>query len=573
MFSLISLTLQDFVENDLGFSADQKKVVSNKHKLTLSDSLDKGHWTTNLCLIAANLANKSPRDLAESLSKKLEALPAVISVEVAGPGFVNIFLNQSNFLEQCHELLNPSFHSTKESKKIQVEFVSANPTGPLHVGHGRGAAYGDAISRILRYLGHQVKTEYYVNDAGRQMDILASSIFLRKFCCFEEDSFPKAAYKGSYIQEIADSIFLTETPDHLQVQKITHELPEEDEEKIDTLIERIKADFPESWKLIKDHGLTIVTESIKTDLKDFKVEFDEWFYESSLGELSDKSSAISLAMQKVQEDHAYEKEGAIWLESSKFGDDKDRVIVRDDGRGTYLSSDLAYHKDKLDRGFDQIINVWGSDHHGYIKRIEASIEAMGYSKKRMTVQLVQFANLFDGGQKVKMSTRSGNFYTLKQLLEDIGPGATRFYYLSKQADQHLDFDIGVARTNSKDNLYYYVQYAHARICSIESKYKELGHDIPQTFQKPETFKACDELLQLTLNFQFVVKSSGENMQPHLLIYYLRDLAQAFHHFYNEVNILKAPPEDQGNMMHALSIVKQVIGSALEVIGIEPLEKM
>jgi len=303
------------------------------------------------------------------------------------------------------------------------------------------------------------------------------------------------------------------------------------------------------------------------------VHFNHWFFESSLGYLSDKKSEISLALNKVQQEHAYEKDGAVWLESTKFGDDKDRVIIREDGRGTYLSADLAYHKNKLDRGFDTIINVWGSDHHGYIKRIEATIEAMGYKKDQMQVQLVQFANLFEDGAKVKMSTRSGNFYTLKQLIDDIGPDASRFYYLSKQADQHLDFDIGVARTSSKDNLYYYVQYAHARICSVQKKYTGLGKSLPKEFKDAEAFHLCDELIQLALQFPFVVKSAGENLQPHLIIYYLRDLAQGFHHFYNDVNILNSEELDQINIMTALNIVKDVIGSCLELIGIEPLDHM
>ena len=304
----------------------------------------------------------------------------------------------------------------------------------------------------------------------------------------------------------------------------------------------------------------------------FKVVFDNWFFESSLGELADKKSEIFQALDQVKKEHAYEKNGAVWLESTKFGDDKDRVIIREDGRGTYLSADLAYHRNKLDRGFDTIINVWGSDHHGYIKRIEATIEAMGYSKKQMQVQLVQFANLFENGSKVKMSTRSGNFYTLKQLIDDIGPDASRFYYLSKQADQHLDFDIGIARSNSKENLYYYVQYAHARICSVEKKYLELGMTLPTRFNDAD-FDGCDELLQMALNSQFVIKSSGENLQPHLIVYYLRDISQSFHQFYNSVNILNAKESEQNNIMRALIIVKSVIASSLELLGIEPLNSM
>ena len=576
MYNQISSSLNDFIENELSLHLDQRKALSSKHKLTLTDSLQKGHWTTNLCLIASNLTKKNPRDIASALIPKLESQAEIEKVELAGPGFVNIFLTRQAFLSQlddAHKHPNSFVDSSHASKKkIQIEFVSANPTGPLHVGHGRGAAYGDAIGRILQRLGHEVSREYYVNDAGRQIDILACSIFLRKFECFEDNNFPGSAYKGSYILEIAQGTKIDLTLSTAEKATLIDNLPSDDEEKIDALIERIKMNYSNSWLLIREHGLDYVIKSIKEDLTEFKVIFDNWFFESSLGELADKKSEISMALDRVKKEHAYEKNGAVWLESTKFGDDKDRVIIREDGRGTYLSADLAYHRNKLDRGFDTIINVWGSDHHGYIKRIEATIEAMGYSKKQMQVQLVQFANLFENGSKVKMSTRSGNFYTLKQLIDDIGPDASRFYYLSKQADQHLDFDIGIARSNSKDNLYYYVQYAHARICSVEKKYLESGGSLPEKFNEDD-FGGCDELLQMALSAQFVIKSAGENLQPHLIVYYLRDISQSFHQFYNSVNILNAEESEQNNIIRSLIIVKSVIASSLELLGIEPLESM
>ena len=574
MYTQISLALNNFIEDVIDPASDQKNLLISKHKLNLSDSLDKGHWTTNLCLIASNIAKKNPKDLAAQLALSLETIEGIKKVEVAGPGFVNIFLSQQAFLQQAEAGLKLNTNISNEAKqKIQIEFVSANPTGPLHVGHGRGAAYGDAIGRILQHLGHEVEREYYVNDAGRQIDILACSIFLRKFSCFDEDAFPGSAYKGGYVLDIADSISLDLKANEIDKEKLRSNLPEDAEPQIDELIARIQSAHLESWSLIRSQGLAYVIQSIKADLTAFKVSFDHWFFESSLGSLSDKKSEISLEIQKLQKNHTFEKDGAVWLESTKFGDDKDRVIIREDGRGTYLSADLVYHKNKLDRGFNSIINVWGSDHHGYIKRIEATIEAFGYKKQQMQVQLVQFANLFEDGMKVKMSTRSGNFYTLKQLIDDIGPDASRFYYLSKQADQHLDFDIGIARSNSKDNLYYYVQYAHARICSVQKKYIDLGKSLPNSFGNIENFRVCDELLQSALNFSFVIKNAGENLQPHLIIYYLRDLAQGFHHFYNDVNILNAEETDQINIMKSLDIVKNVISSALDLIGIKALDQM
>ena len=576
MYKQILSSLNEFIDNELFLDSDQKNTLIKKHKLTLTDSLQKGHWTTNLCLIASNLAKKNPRDIASILIPNLESHPEIEKVELAGPGFVNIFLSRAAFLQQVDDAEGNSNYffdsSSKSKEKIQIEFVSANPTGPLHVGHGRGAAYGDAIGRILQHLGCEVSREYYVNDAGRQIDILACSIFLRKFKCFDVNAFPESAYKGSYIFDIAESLDLHLVLNKSEKNLIVENLPDDDEKKIDELIKRIKTYHPNNWLLIRDHGLSYVIQSIKEDLTEFKVTFDNWFFESSLGELTDNKSEIAAALDQVKEEHAYEKNGAIWLESTKFGDDKDRVIVREDGRGTYLSADLAYHKNKLDRGFDTIINVWGSDHHGYIKRIEATIEAMGYNKDQMKVQLVQFANLFENGSKVKMSTRSGNFYTLKQLIDDIGSDASRFFYLSKQADQHLDFDIGIARSNSKDNLYYYVQYAHARICSVEKKYLEQGRSLPKKFNA-DSFEGCDELLQMALNAQFIIKSAGENLQPHLVVYYLRDIAQSFHQFYNSVNVLNAKKSEQNNIVRSLMIVKSVIASSLKLLGIEPLNKM
>ena len=576
MYNQISASLNHFIDNELSLDADQKKTLRKKQKLTLSDSLKKGHWTSNLCLIASNLAKKNPQDIASALIPILESQSEIAKVELAGPGFINIFLTRKAFLTQldnAHDDPTYFLHSSDAFKeKIQIEFVSANPTGPLHVGHGRGAAYGDAIGRILQRLGHEVSREYYVNDAGRQIDILACSIFLRKFECFSENQFPDSAYKGAYILDIADAIEINSGMTKSEKESLIKDLPDDNEEIIDALIKRIKINYSDMWSTIREFGLGFVIKSIREDLTKFKVIFDNWFFESSLGELSDKKSEISKALAKVQKDHAYEKNGAIWLESSKFGDDKDRVIIREDGRGTYLSADLAYHRNKLDRGFDTIINVWGADHHGYIKRIEATIEALGYSKRQMQVQLVQFANLFEDGSKIKMSTRSGNFYTLKKLIDDIGPDASRFYYLSKQADQHLDFDIGIARSNSKDNLYYYIQYAHARISSVEKKFLELGKSLPKKFNDVK-FDNCDELLQKALNAQFIVKSSGESLQPHLIVYYLKDIAQNFHQFYNNVNILNADEEHKNNIMRTLIIVKSVIASSLDLLGIEPLESM
>ena len=578
MIESINLEIDNFLSLIPNISREQTEAIKTKYSSNVTDDLSKGHITTNACMIAASILKTNPKELATKLEQQLTLLNKYEKVESAGPGFINITLKRSDFFSAVHSAnRNPeNFGTSKKNKgkSIQIEFVSANPTGPLHVGHGRGAAYGDALSRILKSSGYKVEKEYYINDAGRQIDILTASVFIRIYQKEFEDFFPKNAYKGSYISEIGDAFASKNNYLQINASSYINDLPDDEEKEIDEIILRIQKSHGELWSSIKDFALEEVLDSIRKDLKLFNVSFDHWFYESTLGSVSDESSQITSAIDKLKtKELAYEENGALWLNTSSTGDDKNRVLIRDDGRATYFASDIAYHKDKIDRGFDKLINVWGADHHGYIKRIEASMEGLGFDKKRLNVQLVQFANLFKDGKKVKMSTRSGEFFSLGDLINEIGTDAARFYYLSKQADQHLDFDIGVARTNSKDNLYYYVQYAHARICSVQKKYAGLGKTLPKSFSDIENFHACDELIQLALKFSFVANNAGENLHPHLIVYYLRDLAQSFHHFYNDVNILNAEEDEQVNIMKSLDIVKDVIGSALKLLGIEPLDKM
>ena len=397
--------------SDLGLEDQSTNQIIKNSKLSFSDNLDKGHLTTNIAMVGAGVAKKNPKEIAEFINKSLLEDQSINKIEIAGPGFINIFLEQKIFLDllcECVQFSNQV--PKKEKQKIQVEFVSANPTGPLHVGHGRGAAYGDAIIRLLNFKGHYATGEYYVNDAGRQIDILTCSIILRGKNLFNNDDFPESAYKAEYINDIAAKI----NPEFYEDFSIDElgQSPDDPEKQIDDLIAVFKKESPDLWAESKKIGLAYVIESIKDDLQKFNVIHEHWFYESSLGNIEDKDSLLGKAIETVKKNNGYEKDGALWLQSTNHGDDKDRVLVREDGRGTYLASDVAYHKNKLDRNFDVIVNVWGSDHHGYIKRIESSIESMGYSKERLRVQLVQFANLFENGKKVKMSTRSGEFYKL-----------------------------------------------------------------------------------------------------------------------------------------------------------------
>tara|TARA_B000000441_G_scaffold132050_1_gene117751 strand:- start:535 stop:2268 length:1734 start_codon:yes stop_codon:yes gene_type:complete len=569
------------IEKFLSSIVNNKKNISSiikKSSTSISDDLKKGHITSNVCMVAASILKLNPKNLAEDLKTRLEKIDKFANVEVAGPGFVNISLNREDFVSTI-ELINKnkdSFGSSAIGKKnkVQIEFVSANPTGPLHVGHGRGAAYGDAIGRILESTGSIVEKEYYVNDAGRQIDILTASVILRLIKNDISNYFPANGYKGEYIDEIGKK--LDKKVKIQDFKSLSIKSSEDPEEEIDNIIHELEKLNNNSWNLIKKFSLKEIVKSIEDDLKAFNVNFDKWFYESSLGKIGDDSSDIALSVNKLIKDgHAYEKDKAIWLNTDISGDDKHRVLVRDNGKATYFASDVAYHKNKIDRGFDKLINVWGADHHGYIKRIEASIENLGSNKNKLAVKLVQFANLFKDGKKVKMSTRSGEFFTLKNLIEDIGSDAARFYYLSKQADQHLDFDLDLAKSDSKENIFYYIQYAHARIVSLEEKALDKFSEIKRNIKNISSgdYKECDNLIHEISKFPDIVNKSANTLQPHVIIYYLKDLSQLFHSFYNDNHVLSESEENMQSILECLIAVKQVISNGLNLLGITPMQKM
>ena len=569
------------IEKFLSSIVNNKKNISSiikKSSTSISDDLKKGHITSNVCMVAASILKLNPKNLAEDLKTRLEKIDKFANVEVAGPGFVNISLNREDFVSTI-EFINKnkdSFGSSAIGKKnkVQIEFVSANPTGPLHVGHGRGAAYGDAIGRILESTGSIVEKEYYVNDAGRQIDILTASVILRLIKNDISNYFPANGYKGEYIDEIGKK--LDKKVKIQDFKSLSIKSSEDPEEEIDNIIHELEKLNNNSWNLIKKFSLKEIVKSIEDDLKAFNVNFDKWFYESSLGKIGDDSSDIALSVNKLIKDgHAYEKDKAIWLNTDISGDDKHRVLVRDNGKATYFASDVAYHKNKIDRGFDKLINVWGADHHGYIKRIEASIENLGSNKNKLAVKLVQFANLFKDGKKVKMSTRSGEFFTLKNLIEDIGSDAARFYYLSKQADQHLDFDLDLAKSDSKENIFYYIQYAHARIVSLEEKALDKFSEINRNIKNISSgdYKECDNLIHEISKFPDIVNKSANTLQPHVIIYYLKDLSQLFHSFYNDNHVLSESEENMQSILECLIAVKQVISNGLNLLGITPMQKM
>ena len=569
----IEIFLSSIINNKKNIDSIMEKCATS-----ITDDLNKGHLTTNVCMVTASILKINPKKLAEELKTRLQKINKFDNVEVAGPGFINISLKRENFasiIEYINENKD-SFGSSNIGKKnkVQIEFVSANPTGPLHVGHGRGAAYGDAIGRILESTGSIVEKEYYVNDAGRQIDILTASVILRLIKNDISNYFPANGYKGEYIDEIGKK--LDKKVKIQDFKSLSIKSSEDPEEEIDNIIHELEKLNNNSWNLIKKFSLKEIVKSIEDDLKAFNVNFDKWFYESSLGKIGDDSSDIALSVNKLIKDgHAYEKDKAIWLNTDISGDDKHRVLVRDNGKATYFASDVAYHKNKIDRGFDKLINVWGADHHGYIKRIEASIENLGSNKNKLAVKLVQFANLFKDGKKVKMSTRSGEFFTLKNLIEDIGSDAARFYYLSKQADQHLDFDLDLAKSDSKENIFYYIQYAHARIVSLEEKALDKFSEINRNIKNISSgnYKECDNLIHEISKFPDIVNKSANTLQPHVIIYYLKDLSQLFHSFYNDNHVLSESEENMQSILECLIAVKQVISNGLNLLGITPMQKM
>ena len=579
MIEVIDKEIKKFLSSVDNINKENLDAILQKFSITISDDLNKGHLTTNVCMIAASILKANPNNLATNLKNKLQGIGAFEDVQAAGPGFINITLYRKDFTSTIKTINEEKESYGKsnlgEGQKIQIEFVSANPTGPLHVGHGRGAAYGDAIGRILQATGSFVEKEYYVNDAGRQIDILTASVILKLAKKDINNYFPENAYKGKYIEEIGTKISKIIKLKY-DVKSLTKSIPKDPEEEIDQVIANLKSLDNESWVLVKDFSLKEIVESIKNDLNIFNVDFDSWFNESSLGDINQESSEISSSINKLKADgQAYEKDGAIWLNTDISGDDKHRVLIRDNGRTTYFASDVAYHKNKIERGFDKLINVWGADHHGYIKRIEASLEALGSNRNKLIVKLVQFANLFKDGEKVKMSTRSGEFFTLKDLIEDIGADAARFYYLSKQADQHLDFDLDLAKSDSKENIFYYIQYAHARIVSLEEKfvanYPSAGKDVKSI--ESNSYNECDKLIHEISRYPDVVKKSASSLQPHLIIYYLRDLSQLLHSYYNDNHVLSESEENMKAIVQCLSSVRQVISNGLNLLGISPMNKM
>ena len=558
---------------DFSFSAiDEIKIESTRDQTH-------GDFACNIAMVLAKQTKKNPRQLASSLVENLPESKIIERVEIAEPGFINFFINKQSRLNVITNILQAAETYGRSEfgsgKSILLEFVSANPTGPLHVGHGRGAAYGAVVSNLLKAIGYKVDKEYYVNDAGRQMDILTVSIWLRYLeQCEIKINFPENAYQGDYIRNIAVKL-MADKQQSLCSKGHFPEKKNDPELNIDQLITFAKKELgSENYQSILDFGLNEIIDEIREDLAGFGVVFDHWFSEYSLT----NDNQIQQCINKLREsDFVYEDEGALWFRSTALGDAKDRVVVRDNGQTTYFASDIAYHMEKFSRGYDKAINIWGADHHGYIARIKAALTALDINPDALEILLVQFATLYRGSEKLPMSTRSGQFVTLKELRNEVGKDATRFFYIMRKSEQHLDFDLELAKSKSNENPVYYIQYAHARICSVLKQVKEKGFTYDAVIGNNNltilTQPSEEKIITMLSRYPEIVNSAAIKYEPHQIAYYLRDLANEFHSYYNSCQFIVDSDELRNARLNLISASKQVISNGLEILGVSAPETM
>ena len=566
-------TLQLLIINSLESLKENGVIEELPGSIRIDHSKDKsqGDFACNIALVLSKQAKCTPRNLAEKIVSNLTVSDKVDRVEIAGPGFINFFLSHESNTSVIENIIDEGegygSSNVGNGKRVLLEFVSANPTGPLHVGHGRGAAYGATVSNLLRAVGFEVNNEYYVNDAGRQMDILATSVYLRYI---GTEKFPDNGYKGDYIKSISDQLSGIDKVDILPNVKASSDDSNDIERYMDDLIVSCKMSLGESYKVVFDTAINNILDGIKRDLSGFGVEYQKWFLEQSLID----SGLSNKTIKTLQESECiYEKEGALWFRTTDFGDEKDRVVVRENGNHTYFASDIAYHLEKLERGYDKIINIWGADHHGYIARVKASISALGHDPDKLEVLLVQFANLYRKGKKVSMSTRSGSFVTLKELCDEVGNDAARFFYILRKSEQHMDFDLDLAKSKTNENPVFYIQYAHARICSVLKQASEKFAD-SSAYDLSLLSNDYEVSLIKSLNrYKGVVQSSALNYEPHVLAYYLRELAGNFHSYYNGSEFLVDDSALRASRLLLISSVRQVISNGLKLLGVVAPESM
>lgn len=515
---------------------------------------DHGDFASNLAMTMARAEKKSPRQIAEALVEALDDCDFLSKVEIAGPGFINFTLAPGCWYEVLDEITVKGkaygLSQVGEGKKVQVEFVSANPTGPLHIGHGRGAATGDAVASVLQAAGYEVQREYYINDAGNQMRTLGLSLLLRyRQVCGEQVEFPDDCYQGDYILDLAKEIYGAEGTRYLEL------------------------DENEAIKLLGCFGGDRILAGIRDDLEAFGITFDRWYSEQGLFDRDEVSAGLKVLKEKGL---SYEKDGAVWFRTTDFGDDKDRVLVRSNGETTYFASDVAYHLEKFSRGFDTVIDVLGADHHGYVQRMKAVVNGLGRNPDDLQVILVQLVSLLREGEPVAMSTRSGEFVTLREVVDEVGKDACRFIFLLRRADSQLDFDLELAKRQSNDNPVYYVQYAHARVCSICRTAEEQG---VVTLERESLDLSCLKLAEeLALakhlaRYPETVINAAQNREPHRVVYFLQELAAQFHSYYNRQRVLVDDPATTQARLYLVKGVRTVLANALNLLGVDAPERM
>lgn len=550
-----------------------------------------GDWASNVALQLARDLQRNPRQLAADLVAALPASEWVARVEIAGPGFINFHLRPQLWQRLPAQILSLGAEYGRldlgGGERIQVEYVSANPTGPLHVGHGRGAAYGASLANILAYAGYDVSREYYVNDAGRQMDILAVSTWLRYLeLTGEAVPFPPNAYQGGYVRTMAASIhalhgdryrrsraeLMAGLPPIPSAEDYAQRPDAKDaaEAALDALIAAAKRLLGQDYDYFHGYALEEQLGDCRNDLAEFGVSFDHWFSERSLHEAGLIDRAVELLKHKG---HIYEQDGALWFRASAFGDEKDRVVRRENGQYTYFAADIAYHINKFERGFARVIDVWGADHHGYVPRVKGALAAAGFEPERLTVELVQFAVLYRNGQKVPMSTRAGEYVTLRELRQDVGNDACRLFYVLRKSDQHLDFDLDLAKRQSTDNPVYYIQYAHARISSVLAAWGGLERDLLDADAGLLTHPDEMTLLKRLAEFPETIASAAREHAPHLIAYYLKDLAAALHGVYTTCQFLVEDEALRLARLQMIAATRRVLRTGLGLLGVSAPDRM
>lgn len=583
---------KQYIEKLLLTAFDQlqknNQLVVDLPRIQIEATKDKqyGDFATNIALILAKPSQKKPKEVAELIVKALPPSPNIKKIEIAGPGFINFFLTPEALYSVIDDVLTAANDYGKtnigKNRKILLEFVSSNPTGPLHVGHGRHGAYGAVVGDLLKTIGYDVHREYYINDAGRQMDILATSVWLRYlWLCNEVITFPANGYRGEYVIDIARELAsIHEQILAVPADQVFHNLPLDEPEGdkeiyIDALIMRVKELLgEEKYRIVFDLTLKSILADIHQDLSEFGVRFENWFSEREFVKTDAVDRTIALLKSK---NLTYEKDNALWFRSTDFGDEKDRVLQRSNGIRTYFANDLAYHRNKFERGFDFAIDIFGSDHHGYIPRMKAGVQACGIEPNKLSYLLVQFVTLYRGGQQVQMSTRSGSFVTLRELREEVGNDAARFFYVMRKCEQHVDFDLDLAKSKSNENPVYYIQYAHARIFSVFRQLSEKGlaYNERNGLKHLILLQESAELQVLSTLSRYcdVIVNAAIQHEPHMLTNYLRDLATDFHAYYNSHQFIVENENLRDARLTLISAVRQILVNGLTLLGVSAPQSM